>query len=74
MFDLKAIRLDRKMTQNELAEKVGVVRQNISNIECGLTKPSVKTAKAIAEVLGFLWTDFFSNNEAIINDRGGEND
>lgn len=74
MFDLKAIRLDRKMTQNELAEKVGVVRQNISNIECGLTKPSVKTAKAIAEVLGFLWTDFFSDNEAIINDRGGEND
>lgn len=74
MFDLKTIRLKHKMTQDELAEQVGVVRQNISNIECGLTKPSVKTAKAIAEVLGFSWTDFFSDSEAIINDRGGEND
>lgn len=74
MFDLKTIRLNHQMTQDELAEKVGVVRQNISNIECGLTKPSVKTAKAIAKVLDFPWTDFFSDKEVIINDGGGEND
>lgn len=73
MIDLKTIRLNHKMTQDELAEKVGVVRQNISNIECGLTKPSVRTAKAIAEILNFTWTDFFSDEEVIINDRGGEN-
>lgn len=74
MIDLKTIRLNHNMTQTELAVKVGVVRQNISNIECGFTKPSVKTAKAIAEVLGFSWTDFFSDKEVIINDGDGEND
>lgn len=74
VFDLKTIRLNHKMTQDELAEKVGVVRQNISNVECGLTKPSVKTAKAIAEVLGFEWTDFFSDKEVILNDRSSRND
>ena len=73
MIDLKSIRLAHKMTQDELAEKVGVVRQHISNIECGLTKPSVKTAKAIGEILGFEWADFFSDEEVIINDEVNKN-
>lgn len=59
MLDLKKIREAAGMTQEQLAEKVGVIRQTISNIECGLALPSVPTAKAIAEVLEFNWADFF---------------
>lgn len=60
MVDLKKIRVDQGMTQEQLANKVGVVRTTISNIECGLTLPSVQTAKLIAEILNFNWTDFYS--------------
>ena len=59
MFDLKQKRIDKGMTQEQLAKMVGVVRTNISNIECGYTRPSVDTAKLIANVLGFDWTEFF---------------
>ena len=58
-MNLKEIRESKHMTQEQLAEKVGVVRQTISNIECGLAVPSVPTAMAIAEVLEISWTNFF---------------
>lgn len=61
MLDLRKIREAEGMTQEQLAEKVGVIRQTISNIECGLALPSVPTAKAIGEVLEFNWADFFEN-------------
>lgn len=68
MINLRKVRIERGMTQNELAEHVGVCRQNISNIECGLTKPSIDTAKKIAKVLGVSWENFFCDDEVIIND------
>ena len=68
MIDLRKVRLERGMTQNELAKHAEVCRQNISNIECGLTHPSIYTAKKIAKALGFSWEDFFSDEEVIIND------
>lgn len=61
MLDLKKIREAAGMTQEQLAEKVGVIRQTISNIECGLALPSVPTAKAIGEVLEFNWAEFFED-------------
>lgn len=62
MIDLKKIRSDKQMTQDQLAEKVGVVRQTISNIECGLSLPSVPTAQAIAQILDFDWVKFFDED------------
>ncbi|WP_229100642.1 helix-turn-helix transcriptional regulator [Holdemania sp. 1001095H_141210_F2] len=59
MIDLKELRNSKKMSQEELANQCGVIRQTISNIECGLSKPSVELAKKIGEILGFDWTLFF---------------
>lgn len=59
MVDLKTIRAERGMTQEQLAEEVGVIRQTISNIECGVALPSVETAKAIGKILEFDWAEFF---------------
>ena len=59
MFDLKEERQKAGLTQEQLANKVFVIRQTISSIECGLIRPSVETAKRIAGVLGFNWTLFF---------------
>ena len=60
MIDLKKVRQDNGLTQTALAEAVGVVRQTISNIECGINAPSVDLAKKLAEILGLNWTDFFT--------------
>lgn len=59
MIDLKKERIKKGMTQEQLADEVGVIRQTISNIECGIARPSVETAQAIAKVLEFEWTLFF---------------
>lgn len=61
MIDLKKIREAAGMTQEQLAGKVGVVRQTISNIECGLALPSVNTAQSIARVLEIDWFLFFDD-------------
>lgn len=60
MIDLQTARVQSGMTQEQLAEAVGIVRQTISNIECGLALPSITNAQAIAQVLGLDWTDFFN--------------
>lgn len=59
MINLKEIRKAAGMTQAELASKVGVKRATITHIELGTINPSVKTAKAIADVLNFKWSNFF---------------
>ena len=63
MIDLRKIREEKNFTQEQLAEKVGVSRQTISNIECGLSLPSVPTAMAIGQILDFDWVRFFDDKE-----------
>lgn len=60
MIDLRKARQDNGLTQNALAEAAGVVRQTISNIECGINTPSVELAKKLAEILNLNWTEFFA--------------
>ena len=48
---LKPLRRAAKMTQQELAEKVGVTRQTIIAIEKGNYTPSVLLSLQLAEVL-----------------------
>jgi len=59
MFDLKAVREAKGVTQEQLAEKAGVTRQAIGNYETGANKPSVPVAKIIGETLGFDWTKLY---------------
>ena len=48
------------LTQSELADNLKVITRNgIALIETGRSNPSVNSAKAIAEYLGFDWTLFF---------------
>ena len=61
VVDLKKIREEAGLTQEQLANECNVIRQTISNIECGISRPSVETAKLIAKALNIRWTDFFSD-------------
>lgn len=46
-------------TQAAVAQESGIAQSTYACIEIGTRRPSVDTAKRIAEVLGFSWTKFF---------------
>ena len=49
--NIKQRRIDRNLTQDELAEKLFVTRQTVSNYEIGKSRPDVDMLTRIAEVL-----------------------
>jgi putative transcriptional regulator len=56
---LRNKRLEKQLTQAQLAKMVGADATMISKIEVGERRPSVELAKRIAEALGFDWTRFY---------------
>lgn len=65
--ELRHIREMTGMSQEDLAEEVGLTQVMVSYIENGTRRPSVETAKRIAKVLNIDWTEFF-------NDEGDQED
>ncbi len=49
---LSSARLLAGLTQNDIAEKVGVSRQHISNIETGITSPTVRVLRDYLHACG----------------------
>lgn len=56
---LKAARAAMDMSQQELAEKVGVSRQTINSIEKGDYNPTIKLCIAICKALGKTLDELF---------------
>jgi len=52
-----------ELSQGELAEKVGVSRQTIANIERGNYSPSVHLALSICRVLGHTVEEIFGEEQ-----------
>ena len=48
---IKKYREEKKLTQDDLAEKLSVTRQAVSNWECGKTQPDIETLHKISEAL-----------------------
>lgn len=59
---LTELREAQGLTHNDVAVNANIARVTYTQIELGLRNPSVKTAKRIANVLGFEWTNFFNQN------------
>ncbi len=58
---IRRLRFDHdEMTQQDLAERVGVTRQTINAIELGKYSPSLEVAFRIARVFGVALEDVFS--------------
>lgn len=49
---IREVRMEKGMTQAQLAERSGLCRSYIMSIEAGQRNPTVKTVTAIAEALG----------------------
>ncbi|WP_353106220.1 helix-turn-helix transcriptional regulator [Acetoanaerobium noterae] len=58
---MKVERVKKELSQQILAEKVGISREYISMIENGERTPSVLIAKKISRILEIEWTYFFEN-------------
>ena len=56
---LRAMRVDRGWTQEELAQGVGVTRQTIHAIEKGGYEPSIRLALELARAFGASVDDVF---------------
>lgn len=60
---MREYRVKMNMTQDELAELVGVRRETIINLEKGRYNPSLKLAMDIAKVFSCTVEDLFYFNE-----------
>ena len=56
---LKEIRSERKISQQELADMVGVSRNTISSLETGQYEPTAKLAFVLAIALDMKFEDLF---------------
>lgn len=61
MLMLKEKRQQRNLTMKEVAVSANISESLLCLIEHGKRRPSVETAKRIAETLGFDWTEFFDD-------------
>ena len=65
LTNLKAIREDARMTQQELADKIGVRRETILHLENNRYNLSIKMVLKIARVFDMLVEDIFRLNEEV---------
>lgn len=56
---MKIARVECELSQEQLAEKIGVTRQTIGMIEAGKYNPSLKLCIAICKVLNKTLNDLF---------------
>ena len=56
---LKALRIEKQMTQEDLARAAGVSTAFISSVERGINSPSFSTLESIAEALDVPVQDLF---------------
>ncbi len=50
--NIKTARVRKKLTQDELAEKLYVTRQTVSNYETGKSRPDIEILVSLADILG----------------------
>ena len=50
--NVRRVRLDRGLSQEQLAEKSGFTQQYVSGLESGLRNPTIITLHEIAQALG----------------------
>ncbi len=67
---IKRVRREAKLTQAELAEKIGVGTTFISRIERGATQPPLKTLAALAGALNVSAVDLFDFKGPVVFREG----
>lgn len=50
--EIKSLRNENHLTQKELAKRAGITQANLSNLEKGISKPTIESLKKIADATG----------------------
>jgi transcriptional regulator with XRE-family HTH domain len=66
---VKSLRKDSDLTQEALAERLGMTSQAVSNIETGRNDPSTNTLAALAQLLDVSVASFFDHSRPIAEAR-----
>ena len=61
--EMARLRKEKKLTQAELAQNLGVSQRMIAACELGERRPSPGLAQRIGAVLGFEWTRFYEDED-----------
>ncbi len=61
--DMAAMRKEHKLTQAELAQRVGIAQRTVAAYEAGERRPSIDVAQRMAVELECSWTDFYDELE-----------
>ncbi len=62
---LKKIRLSRELTQEEMANQLGIDRATYTNIELGNRNPSLKVALKMKKILNYNNDDIFLRDKCL---------
>lgn len=62
-MNLKKIRLERGMTQSEVADAIGVTNQAVYYYEAGAREPNLETLRKLATVLNCTIDELIGNEE-----------
>lgn len=69
---LKRLRLEAKMTQGQLADRVGVLRTSITNMESGKQKPPLSTLYSLCLELGVEIVELLPSKAEVIQEDESE--
>lgn len=69
---IKNLREEKKLTQEELADQLGISRQSIISVEKGKCLPSLPLALRIADIFHANFEEIFNPQKKDIKEEGGE--
>jgi transcriptional regulator with XRE-family HTH domain len=52
MFSIKILRMQKRLSQQDIADRAGISAVTVSRIETGFEQPKIETLEKIAEALG----------------------
>ena len=61
---IKELRKVKQLSQQEIADKIGIDRAQYSRVETGKTEPTITSLQKIAQALEVDIADFFKNDES----------
>ena len=70
--NLRRLRFERHMTQEEFADLLGTTKQNISRYESGQVSPKISTAQTIADKLGISLSELNGTDDFVSLFRGND--
>ena len=69
---IKTIRKQKGITQEKLAELIGIETPSMSNIETGKYSPSIETLQKLAEILNVKPYEFYQVEDLTLTDKKNE--